>query len=103
MTAITGFAGRVAVVTGGGSGIGLAMAKAFVAEGAQLVIADMEQDVLDQAASDIGATGLWGDVASAQSAAVLTTAVVEWFGEVDILCNNAGVAPKVWLARGIFQ
>ena len=55
MTGLTDFQGRVAVVTGGASGIGKALAKAFVVEGAQVVVADVEGEALDLAAGEIGA------------------------------------------------
>lgn len=87
--------GRVAVVTGGASGIGLGIAKALKAEGCDVVIADIEAPRLSAAAETIGATAIETDVSRAEDVARLAASVIERFGRVDILCNNAGVAPKV--------
>jgi NAD(P)-dependent dehydrogenase (short-subunit alcohol dehydrogenase family) len=85
------FVGKVAVVTGGASGIGRAMAKRFVAEGMQVVIADVEAAPLEATAAEIGAIGVMTDVAEADSVAALADTVIERFGAVHVLCNNAGV------------
>jgi NAD(P)-dependent dehydrogenase (short-subunit alcohol dehydrogenase family) len=89
------FAGRVVVITGGASGIGKGIAKAFVAEGAQVVIADVEDGALQQTATEIGAVGIRTDVSKEADVAALAAEVQRRFGKVDILVNNAGVAPKV--------
>ncbi len=92
---IQDFAGRVAVVTGGASGIGRGMAKSLVAEGARVVVVDVEEPALLRAAEEIGATPLVADVARSDTMEALADQVLERFGRIDILCNNAGVAPKV--------
>jgi NAD(P)-dependent dehydrogenase (short-subunit alcohol dehydrogenase family) len=84
-------AGRTAVVTGGASGIGRALAAAFVREGMNVVIADVEEEPLQQAADELGALGVRTDVADADSVAALADATLERFGAVHVLCNNAGV------------
>ena len=89
------FKDRVAIVTGGASGIGLGLAKAFIAEGAHVVIADIEERPLRAAAEALGATGIRTDVANAADLDALAAEVERRFGRADILCNNAGVAPKV--------
>jgi NAD(P)-dependent dehydrogenase (short-subunit alcohol dehydrogenase family) len=88
--------GRVAVVTGGASGIGLAMAERFAAEGMRLAIADIEQDALDAAAKQLGDTGaevlpVRTDVSQADEVDALADRVREHFGEFHVVCNNAGV------------
>ena len=84
-------AGRIAVVTGGASGIGKAMAKRFVDAGMQVVIADVEDVPLQSTADELGVVGIRTDVADAESVQSLADAVVERFGSAHVLCNNAGV------------
>jgi NAD(P)-dependent dehydrogenase (short-subunit alcohol dehydrogenase family) len=83
--------GKVAVVTGGASGIGRALAARFVAEGMKVVIADVEDGALATAAEELGAYGVRTDVADAASVAALADATLERFGAVHVVCNNAGV------------
>lgn len=91
------FAGRVAVVTGGASGIGLASAKRLAAEGATVVIADLKGDAAQAAARDLelaGAPGAWGTTCDVSDEAQVQTTVagaVERFGRVDVIVNNAGI------------
>lgn len=89
--------GRVAVITGAASGIGLAMALHFAREGMQLVLADIEADALDQALEQVRALGATAlavrtDVAQPQQVDALADAAWQRFGQVHVLCNNAGVA-----------
>ncbi len=84
-------AGRIAVVTGGASGIGKTMAKRFVDAGMQVVIADIEDVPLQSTADELGVVGIRTDVADAESVQSLADAVVERFGTAHVLCNNAGV------------
>ena len=91
-------AGRVAVVTGGASGIGKSIAAAFRARGMKVVIADIEQGALDAAATELGAVGIRTDVSDAACVQALADAVKAKFGGVDVLVNNAGVGPKGNLA-----
>ena len=88
--------GRVAVVTGAASGIGLGMAHAFAARGMQVVLADIEAPALARAADALRADGadvlaVECDVAQAASVAALASAALETYGAVHVLCNNAGV------------
>lgn len=90
-------AGKVAVVTGGASGIGRATAVAFAAEGAQVVVADIEQPPLDDVVAEIeaaggSAIGVPTDVSSWESVDALRVACDQAFGPADIVMNNAGVA-----------
>ena len=102
---IQDFTNRVVVITGGASGIGLALAREFAAEGAKVVIADVEKDRLDAAVGELAATtsqdvvGVVTDVSSSESVEALAAEVFDRFGATHVLINNAGVgAPsaKVW-------
>jgi NAD(P)-dependent dehydrogenase (short-subunit alcohol dehydrogenase family) len=84
-------AGRVAVVTGGASGIGRGIAQALIESGAQVVIADVESGPLRQTAEEIGATPVRTDVSKIDEVQTLAGKVREQFGRIDIVCNNAGV------------
>ena len=86
--------GSVAVVTGGASGIGLGIATQLVAEGATVVIADVEAGALERSAGQIGATGLEVDVSDPASVEALAQGVTDAFGRVDIVVNNAGIGPQ---------
>lgn len=96
--------GKVAVVTGGASGIGLALCKALATEGMRIVIADIEQSALDAAVdrlSESAATvvGVRTDVSDAASVDALAKRTYDELGACHLLCNNAGVgAPSanVW-------
>ncbi len=85
--------GRVAVVTGAASGIGLALCERFAAEGMRLVMADVDPARLEEAAAGVGddAIGVPTDAASWDSVRALADAAFEKFGAVHVLCNNAGV------------
>ncbi|HEX4018005.1 MAG TPA: SDR family NAD(P)-dependent oxidoreductase [Frankiaceae bacterium] len=86
--------GQVAVVTGGASGIGLALAHAFAAEGCKVVIADIEAGALEKAATTLpeGTLTVRTDVSKVADVEALAAATLERFGQVDILCNNAGIS-----------
>ena len=90
-------AGRVAVVTGGASGIGRGMAERFAAQSMRVVVADVEEPPLHetvQSIQDAGgeAIGVACDVSSWPSVAALRDACTDAYGPADVLCNNAGVA-----------
>jgi NAD(P)-dependent dehydrogenase (short-subunit alcohol dehydrogenase family) len=111
--------GKVAVVTGAGSGIGEGTVEAFVAEGANVIAADISgaQDALAQRLGD-GCVGIQADVTKAQDVEAMLQAALDTFGRLDIIYNNAGidghVAPtgeypveefdRVWAVngRGVF-
>ena len=97
------FAGKVAVVTGGASGIGRSLVKELLAAGAKVVIADVEQGALDKVLAEFdGAGDVQGvvtDVSSADSVNALADKVYELHGVCHLLFNNAGVAApsaNVW-------
>ena len=96
--------GKVAVVTGAASGIGLALAERFARSGMHIVLADIEADALDRAAERIAGLGVETlavrtDVSHEAEVQALAAAAVERFGSVQVICNNAGVAPRAdpWL------
>jgi NAD(P)-dependent dehydrogenase (short-subunit alcohol dehydrogenase family) len=91
------FRDRVAVITGGAGGIGMAMARAFAARGAKVVLADLDEAALACAVAELeksGATalGVKTDVSRLDAVAALADAARARFGAVHIVCNNAGVA-----------
>jgi p-cumic alcohol dehydrogenase len=83
---------KVAVITGAATGIGNAIAKLYVAEGAKVVIADVKG--AEEAAAELGndvALGLFTDVSDPESTKRMAAATLERFGKIDILVNNAGI------------
>ena len=84
---------RVAIVTGGGGGIGSAVARRFVAEGARVVIADLFEDSAVRAAQPLGdqALAVQFDAADPQSVKAMVDCAVDHFGRLDILHNNAAM------------
>lgn len=91
------FDGRVAVITGGASGIGRALAYRFAAEGMKLVLADIEEPVLAATVADLSAAGasvigVPTDVSVLADVQELASRTLDEFGAVHIVCNNAGVA-----------
>ncbi len=88
---------KIAVVTGGSSGIGLAAAQRFIADGAEVVITGRDQGTLDAAIVELGdrATAIRSDVANLKDLDRLFAQVREQFGRIDVLFANAGIAPFV--------
>ncbi|MGV9710265.1 3-oxoacyl-ACP reductase [Gordonia sp. NPDC003424] len=86
-------AGRVAVITGGGSGIGLASARRMRAEGATVVIGDLDPDAGKRAADEVGGLFVAVDVADREQVDDLFDTAADRFGAVDIAFNNAGISP----------
>lgn len=86
--------GRIAVVTGAASGIGRALAELLVAEGASVVLADVDTEAVEKAAADIGGVAVPTDVSDPASVQALADVALEHFGAVHILCNNAGVSGR---------
>jgi 3-oxoacyl-[acyl-carrier protein] reductase len=87
--------GRTAVITGGAQGLGLAIAQAFVAEGANVVLGDLNEEAVIEAAKslDVGdrAIGMGCNVAELSQVDALVNKAVEVFGSLDVMVNNAGI------------
>jgi 3-oxoacyl-[acyl-carrier protein] reductase len=83
--------GKVAIVTGAGSGFGAGIARRFASEGATVVVADLRVDAARAVADDIGGVTMGVDVSDRASVTAMADAVLARFGHVDILVNNAGV------------
>jgi 3-oxoacyl-[acyl-carrier protein] reductase len=92
--------GQVAVVTGGARGIGRGIATVLAAEGAHVVIADVDADAVQQTAAELGqgALGVAADVTDRASVEALAAAALTAFGRIDILAANAGIYPSTALA-----
>jgi NAD(P)-dependent dehydrogenase (short-subunit alcohol dehydrogenase family) len=97
--------GKIAHITGGGSGLGDAMAHLFATEGARVVVSDLQIDVAQRVADSVVAIGgdaiaLSGDVSSREDCERLVADTIEKMGSIDVLVNSAGVtpryAPKEW-------
>ena len=84
---------RVAVVTGGGSGIGLASARQLAAEGAKVIIGDLDPGAGKAAADEVGGLFVPTDVTSEADVENLFKAAFDTYGSVDITSNNAGISP----------
>ena len=89
--------GKVAVITGAARGIGRASAERFLAEGAKVVIGDIDAAGLEKTAAEIGAPdkvlAVVTDVSKKDRVDALIAGAVKKFGRIDIMVNNAGIAP----------
>ncbi|HEY5267027.1 MAG TPA: 3-oxoacyl-ACP reductase [Acidimicrobiales bacterium] len=84
---------KVAIITGAASGIGRATALRFGAEGAKVVVADLDENAGSALATEIGGTFVKVNVADEESVKAMYATVVDTYGGVDILFNNAGISP----------
>lgn len=85
------FAGKVAVVTGGGSGLGAAFSRALAADGARVVVADIRGDKAAQVADAIGAEAAEVDVSDSEQITSLLQATKLKYGSLNLVINNAGI------------
>ncbi len=83
--------GKIAIVTGGTSGIGEGVAKAFVAEGATVVIVGRREEEGRALENSIGVRFVRADVANEADVKAMVDRTLEWFGRLDCLVNNAGI------------
>jgi 3-oxoacyl-[acyl-carrier protein] reductase len=89
-------AGKVAIITGAGSGFGTGMAEAYIREGAKVIVADINAEAGERVAKSLGANAkaVTTDVASGASVQAMVQACVESFGVPDIVINNAGTTHR---------
>ncbi len=83
--------GKTAIVTGGGSGFGAGIARKFAAEGARVMVADINMDAAREIADQVGGMACRVDVSDGRSVDEMARTALEVFGTLDILVNNAGV------------
>src|SRR5215467_3011561 len=86
--------GKIAIISGAGSGIGQATARLFAREGAQLVLNDIDQSGLEKVLAEIGkekSRGIVGDASKEDTARRLAQEAATAFGRIDVLVNNAGI------------
>jgi NAD(P)-dependent dehydrogenase (short-subunit alcohol dehydrogenase family) len=79
------------VITGGGNGIGAAMARRFAADGARVVVNDLDGKAAEAVAAEVGGFAYPGDAASDEGASALVAAAIGHLGAIDLFCANAGV------------
>lgn len=85
--------GRTALITGGASGIGLASARRLASEGANVVIADMDESTGTAAAAEVGGTFVLANVTSPEDNENMYKVAVDTYGSIDIAFHNAGISP----------
>lgn len=86
--------GAGVVITGAGNGIGAALARRFAAEGARLVLSDLDGDAVKAVADEVGAIAVTANAANEDGVTQLIAAAKETLGEIDLFCANAGIAPN---------
>ena len=94
---MSSFEGKTVIITGAASGIGKTTALAFANQGANVVFADINYELVKETAAEIGERGLAVDVnvAKLESCQAMIDVTIEKFGQIDVLCNNAGIGTMV--------
>jgi len=87
---MTIMSGAGVVVTGGGGGIGRAIARKFAAEGARVVVNDLDPDAVAAVAEEVKGLGVAGDAGTEEGITRLLSAARDYLGEIDVYCSNAG-------------
>ena len=85
--------GKIALVTGGGSGIGAACARALAEEGAGVLVVDYDAEAAAAIAAEVGGSAFAADVTDPDACTAMVAAAVDAFGRLDVAVNNAGVGP----------
>jgi len=86
---------KVAIVTGGGIGLGRAYCKALAAAGAKVVVADIQSDAAGTVADEVGGVAVKVDVTSEKETLAMAARAIEAYGAIDILVNNAGLYSSI--------
>ena len=89
---MTNVSGAGVVVTGGGGGIGRAIARRLAADGARVVVNDLDPTAAQAVAAEVGGFAVPGDAGTGQGVELLIGAATDLLGEIDIYCSNAGTA-----------
>ena len=95
--------GRVAIVTGGGHGIGKAYARRLADEGAAVVIAELDGAAAERVAAEVGGLAVRTDVAEEASVAEMARRTVDRYGRIDVLVNNAAIFATIPMSRAPFD
>lgn len=93
------FEGRVVVVTGGGLGIGKSYCQGFAEAGAQVVVADIDEEAANLVAKDVDGLAVPVDVSDQESAKLMAKAAQDRYGRIDVLVNNAGLFSAILPAK----
>lgn len=91
--------GKVVIITGGASGLGKEASLLFAQEGAHVVVADFQKELAEELAEEINGFGIHVDVSDRQLVDAMVAAVIEKYGKVDILINNAGITMDATLKK----
>jgi 3-oxoacyl-[acyl-carrier protein] reductase len=95
--------GKLALVTGAGAGLGAAMARRFVDEGAEVIVNDVDRAAAEAVAKEVGGQAIVADVSDSAAVRGMFEAVAERFGRLDVLVNNAGIAIEDEATQRMFR
>ena len=101
MASMMNFTGKVVIVTGSARGIGLSIAQAFADQGAQVIISDLDQNLVESVANKLGggAAGVAANVTSSGDIEALFDKVLQQYGRIDVVVNNAGITRDTLMIR----